>query len=159
MLQDEEKQNSGGDGEEESDTQECDEYQEYRSDNRLTTALDKLPQKYIVYNSDDVENILGIFDVVKEMVSEKTTRSVDYKSASLTADILSENPHYSQLKGRTLLRWYEVKDKPSEKPGRKINEEFEAEVWGKLMLCIFEKSSENVSATCCIIHPTKLLHP
>ena len=71
MLQDEEKQNSGGDGEEESDTEECDEYEEYRSDNRLRTALDKLPQKYIVYNSDDVENILGIFDIVKEMVSER----------------------------------------------------------------------------------------
>jgi hypothetical protein len=147
LLQDEENEDSSGDDEEDSDSEECEEYEEYMSDSRLITALDNLPQRNIADSSDDIENVLGIFDVVKEMVSEKKSRSSNFKSASLTADILSENSYYSQLTGRTLLRWYKVKDKQSEKPGRKINENFEAEVWGKLMLCIFEKSNENVSAT------------
>ena len=59
--------------------------------------------------------------MVKEMVSETKTSGINFKSASLTADTLSEDSYYSQLTGRTLLRWYEVKDKQSEKPGRKIN--------------------------------------
>lgn len=84
---------------------------------------------------------------MRDMVSETKMRSINFKSASLTADILSEDSYYSQLTGITLIRWYEVKDKQSEKPGRKINEKFESEVWGKLMLCIFEKSNENVSDT------------
>lgn len=44
-----------------------------------------------------------------------------------------------------------MKDKECEKPGRKTNEKFESEVWGKLMLCIFEKANEDVSAIACII--------
>ena len=152
LLQDDEKEDNSGDDEEDSGSEECDEYEAYRSDNRLIAALDKLPQKNIVYCSNDIEKILGVFYVVKEMVSEKKTRSINFKSASLTADILSEDSYYSQLTGRTVLRWYEVKDKQFEKPGRKINEKFESEVWGKLMLCIFEKSNENVSATLCIPH-------
>ena len=73
------------------------------------------------------------------------------KASSLTVDILDTNSYYSQLKARTSLRWYEMKDKESEKRGRKINENFESEVWGKLMLCIFEKNIEDVSAVAYII--------
>ena len=43
-----------------------------------------------------------------------------------------------------------MNDKECEKPGKKINEKFESEVWGKLMLCIFEKANEDVSAIACI---------
>ena len=44
-----------------------------------------------------------------------------------------------------------MKDKESEKPGRKINKKIESEVWGKLMLCIFEKANEDVSVIACLI--------
>ena len=73
---------------------------------------------------------MGVFDVVKEMVSETKTRSINFKSASLTADILSEDSYYSQLTGRTLLRWYEVKNKHSEKPVRKTNEKLNQKFGG-----------------------------
>ena len=121
LLQDEEKQDNSGDEEDDSGSEECDDYEAYRSDNRLIAALDKLPQKNIVYCSNDIENILGVFDVVKEIVSETKTSGINFKSALLTADILSEDSYYSQLTGRTLLRWYELKDRQSEEPGRKIN--------------------------------------
>ena len=53
-------------------------------------------------------------------------------------------PYYSQISSRTILRWNDVRDRNKEKPGRKISEEFEAEVWGNLMLCVFEKKNDEV---------------
>ena len=88
------------------------------------------------------------------MISEKNTRGVLSKSATLTVNVLSENSYYSQLTERTVLRWSETRNNECDKPGKKIDENFEAEVWGKLMLCIFEKKDENVSR----IYSIKLFH-
>ena len=150
ILQDEQDGRSEDD-EEDNDSQECSEFESYMSDERLRTALDKLPSKNIVYSSDDMENILELYGIVKEVVYEKTSNRVSMKAAKLTIDMLDTNSNYSQLTARTFLRWYEMEDKESEKPGRKINEKFESEVWGMLMLCIFEKANEDVSVIACFI--------
>ena len=53
-----------------------------------------------------------------------------------------------------MLMWYKTRNNECDKPGRKVDENFEAEVWGKLILCIFEKSNENVSC----MYSIKLFH-
>ena len=58
--------------------------------------------------------------------------------------MLSEINCYSTIKARTILRWYSVKDKIDKKSGPKIIANFESEIWGNLMLCIFEKEQEEV---------------
>ena len=151
LEQDEIEQDSSGD---ESGNDDCSEYELYKNDDRLIAALTALPPKYIVYSPDDMKKVLEIFEVVKTMISEKNTRGVLSKSATLTVNVLSENSYYSQLTGRTVLRWYETRNNECDKPGRKIDENFEAEVWGKLMLCIFEIKNENVSR----IYTIKLFH-
>ena len=105
-----EQDHRGEEDNEDSDSQECDEYEAYMSDERLRTALDKIPSKNIAYSSDDMRNILELFEVVKMMVSEKNTSRINMKASSLTVDMLDKNSYYSQLTARTLLRWYEMKD-------------------------------------------------
>ena len=133
IEQDEIEQDSSDD---DSDNDDCNEYGVYKNDNRLIAALTALPTKYVVYNSDDMKKVLELFEVVKTIVSEKNSRGVLRKSANLMVHILSENSCYSQLTGRTVLRWFQTRNNECEKPGRKIDENFEAEVWGKLMLCV-----------------------
>jgi hypothetical protein len=121
------------------------EYEEYKTDERLKSVVDSIPEKNIIFSSDDIKNVLKVFDVVRTMVAEKNTTSINNKSAAITVDMLSEHTYFSQLSTRSVLRWHGTRDKSKAKPGRKIDQCFESEVWGKLMLCVFERSSTNVS--------------
>lgn len=121
------------------------EFEEYKNDERLKTVIENVPGKNIIFTAEDINNVLKVFDVVKIMVSEKNTIKINNKSATVTVEILSAHTYYSQLTTRSVLRWHETRDKINTKPGRKIDTSFESEVWGKLMLCVFEKSSTNVS--------------
>ena len=48
--------------------------------------------------------------------------------------------YYSTITARTIDRWFSLSKNEKNKSGRKINTNFEAEVWGNLMMCVFEKN-------------------
>jgi hypothetical protein len=52
--------------------------------------------------------------------------------------MLRAHIYYSQLTARSVIRWHGTRDRIYAKPGRKVDATFEPEVWGKLMLCVFE---------------------
>jgi hypothetical protein len=138
-----------GDSDAENDEDEINpddtEYEEYKNDERLKKAIENVPGKNIIFSGEDIKNVLKVFDIVKLMVAEKNTTKINSKAATITVDKLSEHAYYSQLTTRAVLRWYAARGKIIAKPGRKIDISFESEVWGKLMLCVFERSSTNVS--------------
>ena len=119
------------------------EFEEYNNDGRLKSVIDDIPGKNIFFSSDDIKNVLKVYDGVRTMVSEKNTTNINNKSAAITVVMLSEHTCYSQLSTRSVLRWHGTRDKMKTKPGRKIDQYFESEVWGKLMFA--ERSSINVS--------------
>ena len=51
---------------------------------------------------------------------------------------------YRHIK-KELNRWCSRRMKKIIKSGRKINEEFESQVWGNLLLCIFEDKKEETN--------------
>ena len=61
------------------------------------------------------------------------------RQQKITKKILEKHPVYSELVANNIDRWHEVRDMIKKKPGRKINQEFEAAVWSKMMICEFEK--------------------
>ena len=117
----------------------------FENDDKIIQATADLPRKYIVFGEEDQNNMLNLLEIVREVASRRDYKEVNNISISATAQILSEFPYYSQASERTLNRWYTSRDITSNKPGRKINEKFESEVWGNLMLCIFEKNGNEVS--------------
>jgi hypothetical protein len=125
------------------------EYEDYLNDERLRTIIDDVPAKNIIFCAEDIRNILTVFDTVKLIVEEKNqqknTAQIVNKSAAITVDVMSKHTYYSQLTTRAVRRWYGARGKNNAKPGRKVDVSFESEVWGKLMLCVFERSSTNVS--------------
>ena len=155
------KQENLDDGDSDSDEEELSispdniQYEEYQEDERLKRAIANVSGKNIVFSADDIKNVLNFFDVVKLVVTEKQTTRINNKSATITVEMLSEHAYYYQLTTRAVLRWQEARGKCNEKPGRKVDVSFESEVWGKLMLCVFERSSTNVSLLinmCIFIH-------
>jgi hypothetical protein len=160
MEREVDEEGSSEDEEGENSTGQYIEHEEYRNDARMKMALSNIPNKNITYTTEDIKNVLEVFDVVKVLVSEKNTDKINSKSAACTVEMLIENTYYSQLTVRTVLRWSETREKINAKPGRKIDNNFESEVWGKLMLCVFERNSENVSYLVAkyFLHLNKYIH-
>ena len=108
-------------------------------EDRVVDAASNFAVKYIKFTEDDRKEILALFQVVLEVARERQLNKCEKLAAITTASLLKENVYYSKLSPRTITRWYEVYNKNKRARGRKINEDFEEEVWGKLMLSVFEK--------------------
>ena len=115
----------------------------FENDEKIIKAITHLPRKYVVFCEDDRTNALHLFEVVRAVALDREYKDVHDTSALATAALLSEIPYYSQISERTIRRWDKEQDK--KKPGRKISEVFESEVWGNLMMCVFEQNNNEVS--------------
>ena len=113
-------------------------------DHRVVEAVSDIPDKYINFGEEDVKIVLAVFEAVKVIVVEREYKYIRTQSARIASEIMHSIPYYSQISSRTILRWNDVRDRNKEKPGRKISEEFESEVWINLMLCAFEKKNDEV---------------
>ena len=113
------------------------------TDERVLSAYRELPLKYVKYNDIDQDNILKIFHVILNLATERDYKNPTYSAAEVASKLFGTRSYYSQISARTILRWHELKDKVNDRTGKKINEEFESDVWGKLMLCVFEKVRSN----------------
>jgi hypothetical protein len=78
----------------------------------------------------------------KLLQTKETVRTLT--AAVATKRILKDSSYYATISSRTIMRWADTENVVSAKPGRKISEDFENEVSGNLMLCIFEKNEIEV---------------
>jgi hypothetical protein len=108
-------------------------------DDRVVEAASNFPVKYITYTEEDKTEILALFQVVLNVARERNIANCEIVAATTTVLLLKENMYYSKLSHRSITRWYEGQNKNKKARGPKVNEDFEEEVWGKLMHCIFEK--------------------
>jgi hypothetical protein len=61
-----------------------------------------------------------------------------YLATTVTTKILAKHPIFSELIVGTIERWHENRGTVTNNPGKKIYQNFEAEIWVKLLLCEFE---------------------
>lgn len=54
-------------------------------------AISKLPRKYIIYGDEDQNNVIALFDIVREVMAERDHISPNFIAASQTARILHES--------------------------------------------------------------------
>jgi hypothetical protein len=88
--------------------------------------------------------VTALYNIVKVVVDERDYKNAKIVAALNTKQILEGKSYYANLSARTIMRWVTTENVVSAKPGRKISEDFENEVWGNLMLCIFEKNDLQV---------------
>ena len=105
----------------------------------VVDTVSAFPLKYVTYTEEDKKEILSLFNVILKVAREKRIENCEIIAARITALILRKNTYYSKLSARTVHRWSDNSGKKKKSTGPKINEDFEEEVWGKLMLCVFEK--------------------
>ena len=112
------------------------------NDEIVQNAVKKLPKKNVTITKKDKVAILNLLDVTKKTVENKLSKKNDTIAITITRGILSKLPSYRHIKKKELNRWCSKRMKKIIKSGRKINEEFESQVWGNLLLCIFEDKKE-----------------
>ena len=109
---------------------------------RVVDSVSLLPKRNIIFTDDEKEHVLRILDVIASVVRELPEDheiQKDYIIFELTKIVLKEHPVYSELVEDNIERWNANREKVKKKPGRKVNSDFEAAIWGKLMICEYEK--------------------
>lgn len=111
-----------------------------------------------MFGDEDRKNVTASFEIVREIADTRDYKDADYISSLAVVQLLSQIPYYSQISERTMRRWYSLKSNVNKKPGRKINESYESEIWGNLMMCVTEKSTDEACEkmysvfTICFVH-------
>ena len=102
----------------------------------------EFPKQYIRFTSYEKQKVVSLFDIIKsvraEIEGENYSLNEDL-NAIITKKALSKRAHYSELVTSSVVRWSNNRNSVKKETGKKINIEFEADVWGKLMICEFEK--------------------
>jgi hypothetical protein len=116
-------------------------------DQRVVDSLSLYPKKNIVFSSDEKDLVLCLFDVIMKVMIEDITEDnprIIYLAATVTKKILAKHPIFSELIVSTIERWHENRGTVTNKPGKKIYQNFEAEIWGKLLIFEFENQVVSV---------------
>jgi hypothetical protein len=116
-------------------------------DQRVVDSLSLYPKKNIVFSSDEKDLVLCLFDVIMKVMIEDITEDnprITYLAATVTKKILAKHPIFSELIVSTIERWHENRGTVTNKPGKKIYQNFEAEIWGKLLIFEFENQVVSV---------------
>ena len=108
----------------------------------VQSAVKSLPKKNVSFTKKDKGVVMKLFDVVKKEVEMRVTSKSEIIAMSITKNILSEIPYYRPIKKKDIRRWCCRRLRKIQKSGKKINEEFEAQIWGNLLLCVFEDRNE-----------------
>jgi hypothetical protein len=112
-------------------------------------GLRKFPNKNIKFKLHEIQMVIALFDTINtvrmELQSENNVID-NFATATLLKSILSKYTRYSELVVESVIRWVKGRDVVRKVSGRKISIEFEADVWGKLMICEFEQKM-----VCCTV--------
>ena len=112
------------------------------SHSSVVDGLLDFPKQYIKFSCHEKEKVISLFDVIATARAEidgEKYRTDDSFNAIITKKALSKRAHYSELLPTSIMRWSKNREDVKKETGRKISTDFEADIWGKLMICEFEK--------------------
>ena len=121
---------------------------DFMDDTRVLNALSAIPDKYVIFSEEDQEKVIALYGVIGDVAKERDHKYANNIAVKATLKLLQNSKYYSQISMRTINRWYELKDNENQRTGRKVDEIFESEVWGKLMLCVFNKKVTMIICKC-----------
>ena len=112
---------------------------------RVVSAMNKITKKYIVMSLEEKFQILTVFDAVKTVLSELQITEIDQESAEATLNLIQSYNGICNISERSIIRLNDCREVVLKQRGKKIEKDFESEVWGNLMMCYFETNINLVS--------------
>ena len=123
-------------------------YSEVVSDQRVKDSITLYPKKNVTFTSAEKEFVICLLDVVKEVIIKiegASVKNLNNQAVLITKNALSNHATLSELVTTTIKRWNSTRDNVIQTRGRKVYKEFEAEIWGKLMLYEYETTMVSIS--------------
>ena len=97
-------------------------------------------------STEEKFQIISVLDAVKTILKELNITEIDRESAEATLKLIQCYNGICNISERSLLRLNDSRDIILRQRGRKIEKDFESEVWGNLMLCYYETNANMVSS-------------
>ena len=110
----------------------------------ISGLVKKCPNKYNIYTKQEKQYVVNIMGEVRSQIASRINKSVDLRIAENTVALVKSKPGFAVLDPNVIVGWEKNMFNVHKKRGRPVNEEFERDVWGNLMICILRKSN-NVS--------------
>ena len=117
----------------------------FDNDMRVVKALRDIKKKNVVMSSEEKCQILTVFDAVKSALKEIDIADIDQESALASYKLLQSHNGLCNVSIRSIVRLNENREIILKQRGIKVQTDFEAEVWGNLMLCYYETNDTMVS--------------
>lgn len=96
-------------------------------------------------SAEEKFQILTVFDAVRAVLSEIDISDIDDESATATLKLIQSYNGLCNISLRSIVRLNTCRDIVLKQRGKKIDCDFESEVWGNLMLCYYETGNNEVN--------------
>lgn len=116
----------------------------FENDMRVVNALHKIKKKNVVMSAEEKFQILTVYDAVRNVLSEIDASDIDEEAAAATLKLIQSYNGICNVSLRSIVRLNVCRDNVLKQRGKKIDRDFESEVWGNLMLCYYETDNNEV---------------
>lgn len=117
----------------------------FENDMRVVNALQKIKKKNVTMSVEEKFQILTVFDAVRAVLSEIDISDIDNETAIATFKLIQSYNGLCNISLRSIVRLNTCRDMILKQRGKKIDLDFESEVWGNLMLCYYETGHNEVN--------------
>lgn len=117
----------------------------FENDMRVVNALNKIKKKNVVISTEAKCEVLSVFDAVKAVLTELEINEIDRESAHATLKLIQSCNGICNISERSIIRLNDNREVVLKQRGKKVEKDFESEVWGNLMMCYYETNTETVS--------------
>lgn len=122
-------------------------------DERVNDMLNKIKNRNIKWNGKEKSEIMSMFDTMKSVLVEYQrdgkigiNEDINTMASIATAEALVEKGGtYSLLNPKAIHRWNKCRDNVLKRNGRKVNQAFERNVWGRLIHCVLTNYTAEVN--------------
>ena len=137
-----------GDNDEKNDNEKL--FDLVKNSEDVVKSINGIKKRYVTISLEEKVQILNVYDSVKKTleINEQETAAVnDTQIANITHKLIQETG-LPNVNKRTISRLNDSRGIILKKRGRKVNIEFEAELWANLMICSYEVDNEVRSFNC-----------
>ena len=130
IVAEEEREACGSDAESDDD------------DDEVVAVLEAIRSRKVTFTAEEIADVLRVYDAVKKKYIDNKSVWTDLTVCKKTKSLLLRKGGFTDLEPRTISRWNKRRSVDIGRRGRKVDSEFESEIWANLTVCYLEESDE-----------------
>lgn len=104
--------------------------------------LNTIRSRKVTFTAAEIADVLKVYDAVKKKYINNSNVWTDLTVCQKTKSLLLRKGGFTDLQIRTISRWNKRRSVNFVKRGRKVDSEFESEIWANPTICYLEGPDE-----------------